>query len=45
MTILFGVIVFRKSGEFDFAEQNSKHPVFLQVEEISRFESSLVAGE
>ena len=29
-------ILFRKIGVFDFAEQNSKHPNFLQVEAISR---------
>jgi hypothetical protein len=32
--VFLGVITFRKRGEFDFAEQNSKHPIFLQTEEI-----------
>ena len=36
MVVLFGDIMFRKSGAFDVAEQHSKHPIFLQTEEASR---------
>ena len=40
-----GVIMFRKSVVFGFAEQNPKHPNFLQIVEISRFGGDLFAGK